>query len=187
MSIDKENYGPLSFLIGSWVGGSGEDRAPAPDRGVELNKFREEMHFAPVAVVKNHEQILYPLRYKTTAWEKGSSEPFHEEVGYWIWDGANQQVMRCFIVPRGVNVIAGGTVASDAESFTLAAEVGCETYGICSNKFLDEEFKTIRYDLKVAQIDKNTFSYEEDTQIRIKGKEDIFHHTDKNTMSRSEQ
>ena len=184
MDSNTKCYGPLEFLIGSWKGGSGEDVAPAPNRGVEKNKYREEMHFEPIGDVKNHEQVLYGLRYKTMAWEKGNEDPFHEEVGYWLWDDANKQVMRCFIVPRGVNVIAGGTVDSSSKIIKLAADVGSETYGICSNKFLDIEFKTVRFDFKLEQISRDSFVYEEDTQIKMKGKEDIFHHTDKNTMSR---
>ena len=77
------------------------------------------------------------IRRRPGGWER--MIPFHEELGYWMWDAANQQVMRCFIVPRGVNVIAGGTVEADATSFELSADVGSETYGICSNKFLDED------------------------------------------------
>jgi hypothetical protein len=66
----------------------------------------------------------------------------------------------------------------------LAARVGSETYGICSNQFLEREFKTIRYDLKVTIHNENSFSYDEDTQLQIKGQGEPFHHTDKNTLNR---
>ena len=88
------------------------------------------------------------------------------------------------MVPRGVMVIAGGTVEPAAREFHLAAEVGSETYGICSNLFLDREFKTVRYELKVTIHDANSFSYEEDTQLQIKGQSELFHHIDKNTLKR---
>lgn len=106
-------------------------------------------------------------------------------MGYWHWDFEAKQVLRCFIVPRGVTTMAGGTVEPDAKTFELLAEAGSETYGICSNQFLDKEFKTVRYQLKVTIHDKRSFSYEEDTQLQIKGQADIFHHTDKNTLFRS--
>lgn len=73
---------------------------------------------------------------------------------------------------------------ANAKSFELVADVGSETYGICSNKFLDEEFKTVRYELKVTIHDDKSFSYEEDTQLKIKGQADLFHHIDKNTLKR---
>ena len=184
MDVSIEEYGPLAFLAGSWVGERGTDVAPAPDRGTETNKFREEMHFEPVGQVDNHEQMLFGLRYRTMAWEEGEADPFHEVLGYWLWDAENGKVLRCFIVPRGVTVNAGGTAEKDAQSFELSATVGSDIYGICSNEFLDREFKTVQYDLKVTQIDENTFSYEEDTQLKIKGKDELFHHKDKNILKR---
>lgn len=181
-----KNLGPLAHLAGIWEGDKGDDTAPSDDRGTETNKFRERITFEPMGPVNNHEQVLYGLRYATTAWRLGEDSPFHEELGYWLWDAKAKQVLRCFMVPRGVTVIAGGTVEPDAKSFELAAEAGSETYGICSNRFLDKEFKTVRYELKVTIHDDQSFSYKEDTQLQIKGQPDLFHHTDQNTLKRLE-
>ena len=180
-----KNLGPLGPLAGTWEGVKGDDTAPSDDRGTETNKFRERMTFEPIGMVNNHEQTLYGLRYATMAWRLGEDSPFHEEVGYWLWDAQAKQALRCFVVPRGVTVTAGGTVEPDAKSFELAADVGSETYGICSNQFLDKEFKTVRYELKVTIHDDQSFSYEEDTQLQVKGQKDIFHHIDKNTLKRT--
>lgn len=180
-----ENLGPLAPLAGTWEGDKGDDTAPDDDpKETEINKYRERLVFDPFGPVNNHAQVLYGLRYSTTAWRLGEESPFHEELGYWLWDKAEKQVTRCFIVPRGVTVIAGGTVEPDAKEFNLSADVGSETYGICSNLFLDREFKTVRYELKVTIHDDNCFSYEEDTQLKIKGQKNIFHHIDKNTVKR---
>lgn len=184
--MSVEEYGPLSFLIGKWSSESwaGENRAPDPERKEENTKFRQEMTFEPIGDVNNHEQKLYALRYSTMAWEEGGDGPFHEEVGYWIWDKEREQVMKSFIVPRGISINAGGSAKADAKEFKVSAKVGSETYGLCSNKFLDEEFKSVQYDIIIKKIDENTFSYDEDTQIKMKGQSDIFHHTEKNTLSR---
>lgn len=185
MSI--ENYGPLAFFIGEWSSGDdwkGENRAPDPDRKVENTKFRQEMSFIPIGDVENHEQLLYVLKYSTTAWEEGDDDSFHEEVGYFIWDSENKQVMKSFIVPRGISVNAGGTAEVDAKKLEFEAVLGSETYGLCSNQFLNDEFKTIRYSIELNKIDKNTFSYNEDSEIKIKNQTDIFHHTEHNIMTR---
>ena len=142
------------------------------------------MVFEPLGPVNNHEQCLYGLRYKTTAWRIGEADAFHEELGYWLWDPKDTQVLRCFMVPRGVTVIAGGTVQENAKTFELCAKVGSDTYGICSNKFLDTQFKTVKYELKVSIHDANSFTYEEDTQLLVQGTTEIFHHRDKNTLKR---
>lgn len=78
-------------------------------------------------------------------------------------------MLRCFTVPRVVALIAGGTAMPMATSFTLVAEAGSDTYGICSNRFLDKEFKTVRYQLTVTMLDANRFHYKEDSQLRMPG------------------
>jgi hypothetical protein len=183
-----EKLGPLAPLAGIWEGTRGTDVAPAvPDRAATATSpYRERIVFEPMGSVDNHEQVLQALRYRTTAWRIGGDEPFHEEVGYWLWDAERKQVLRCFLVPRGVSVIAGGTAEADARSFELAADVGSQTYGICSNRFLDQEFRTVRYELRVTLHGENRWSYEEDTQLQIKGRFEIFHHTDDNTLTRVE-
>ena len=180
-------YGPLAFFIGRWEsqGYTGDNKAPDPDRNEENTKFRQEMVFSPAGLVENHEQALYALNYSTKAWEEeGDGEAFHQEVGYIIWDRENRQIMKSFIVPRGIAVIAGATIDESDITFTLSAKAGSETYGICSNLFLDQEFKSVRYDVTFTRIDANTFSYDENTQIRIKGREPFFQHTEKNVMIR---
>ena len=176
--------GPLAALAGIWEGDKGDDVAPSDDRGTEHNKFRERIVLEPIAPVNNHEQTLLGLRYATTVWRIGEQASFHEETGYWLWDPKEKQVLKCFIVHRGIPVNDGGTAEPTARAFTLAADVGAETYGICSNRFLDREFKTVRYELNVTIHDANTFSYDEDSQIRIKGQDEIFHLRDKNTLKR---
>ena len=92
--------------------------------------------------------------------------------------------MCCATVLRGNSFIAGGTVELDAKEFDLDADVGSETYGICSNKFLNEEFKTVPFEMKIIIHSNESFSYDQDTQLQIKGNPNLFQHTDKNTRSR---
>ncbi len=102
-----KNLGPLAPLAGTWEGDKGDDTAPDDDpREREINKYRERLVLDLFGPVNNHAQVLYGLRYSTTAWRLKEESPFHEELGYWLWDPAEKQVMRCFMVPRGVTVIA---------------------------------------------------------------------------------
>ena len=70
----------------------------------------------------------------------------------------------------------------DEQEFLLQAQLGSPTYGICSNPFLDKEFKTEKFEIRIKILSATSFSYEQDTQIKMKNQDKIFHHTDKNTL-----
>ncbi|VAW56340.1 hypothetical protein MNBD_GAMMA07-1090 [hydrothermal vent metagenome] len=183
MSNDMiKNLGPLAALVGTWEGDKGVDVSRIKSKETET-KYRERAVFEPVGPVNNGPQQLYGLRYSMTAWRLNEADAFHEEVGYWLWDGADdqQQVLRCFMVPRGVLINAGGNAKNNSTSFHLEAEVGSETYGILSNRYLDETYKTKKYVLD-ADLQDGHFSYKEDVQLWIPINEAIFHHTDQNIL-----
>lgn len=175
-------------MLGVWEGDKGDDLAPSDkpenDREPVTSKYRERMVFEPTGRVDNHEQVLHGLRYATKAWRIGSPDAFHEEVGYWMWDAASGVILRSFMPPRGMAVLAGGTATATARAFSLEAKAGDEVFGICSSPFLHAEFKTVRYTLAVEIIDDDTFSYDEHTWLQIKGRRELFDHRDRNTLSR---
>lgn len=177
------NLGPFAPLVGTWEGDKGIDISPSKTGPVET-RFRERITLEPMGPVVNGPQVLYGLRYTTKAWPLGQDAVFHEELGYWLWDAKEQQAMRCFIVPRGIAVNAGGHVDLYSTTMDLSAEAGSEIYGILSNPFLDEAFKILRYDLKLTLHGDHSFSYREDTVLKIYGQEIAFHHTDQNRLIR---
>jgi hypothetical protein len=177
------NLGPLRSLAGTWEGSEGLDTAPDAHGPVET-RFRERLVLEPCEPIVNGPQVLYALRYATTAWPLGQQEPFHEEVGYWLFEPAAQQLMRCFTVPRGVTLIAGGSAQPDVRSFELTAEAGASTFGILQSPFLESAFRTLRYTLQVDIEGEDTFRYTEDTVMRLHGQDEDFHHTDRNRLQR---
>jgi hypothetical protein len=180
--------GPLGPLQGIWEGERGTDVAPSDkketDRQPTTSAYKERMVFEPTGRVDNHEQILYGLRYSTRAWRVGHPDPFHEELGYWMYDAKTGLILRCFMPPRGMTVLAGGTAAATARKFSLEARAGDEVFGICSSPFLTEEFKTVRYTLEVEVVDDDTLRYESHTFMRMKGRDALFDHSDANTLKR---
>lgn len=179
-----ENLGPLAPLAGSWKSDLGVDTSRIHSKET-VTKYREETLFVPIGPVNNGPQKLYGLRYSMTAWPLDSDDAFHEELGYWLWDKDNSQVIKCLMVPRAVVVNAGGFVKEGDKSFHLEAECGSETYGVMSNRYLDESYKTKRYILDVTINDDGTFSYKQDTQLWIPVNQAIFHHTDENTLTKA--
>ena len=186
--LHTEELGPLRFLVGTWEGDKGKDVAPSDDpsndRGTAESDFRERIAFVLTGAVDNHEQRLFGLHYSKTAWRISTGAEFHQECGYWLWDKARSEVLIAFTVPRGISVLAGGSATADDGAFSVSANVGSETFGIASGPFLDEEFKTTRFDMDVQTLDMDKWSYKADTHILLKGKENVFHHTDENTLTR---
>lgn len=182
---DLEKLGPLRGLVGTWEGGEGEDVAPSASRGDAVSPYRERMVFEFIGAVDNHEQHMFGLRYHTTAWRKGAPDPFHEDTGYFLWDAGSSTVMKAFAIPRGMTLLAGGTAQADDRSFTVRAEVGSQTFGIVSNPFLDREFRTERFELTLT-VDGDRLEYRQDTVLRMPGRAEPFHHTDKNVLRRAE-
>jgi hypothetical protein len=185
------NLGPLGPLLGIWEGEKGTDLAHSDksetNRQSVTSKYRERMVFEATGRIDNHEQSLYGLRYSTKAWRVGSADPYHEELGYWMWDAASELVIRCFMPPRGMTVLAGGNAKATAREFSLEAKSGDEVFGICSSPFLTAEFKTMRYTLALELLDDDTLHYDEHTWLRLKNLPDLFDHRDENTLRRVSQ
>jgi hypothetical protein len=181
---DNAEWGPLAGLIGEWEGESGLDLSWHNVEG-ELGEtpYREKVSLKPFGPVDNGTQSLYGLDYRMAAWRGTEENPFHTEVGYWLWDAAAGEVMRCFMVPRGSTLIAGGTAAPGDKSFSLEAVVGSEVYGILSNKYLAEKARTKKYTCTVTINDDGSWSYDECTTYdhAIGGE---IAHTDRNTLHR---
>jgi hypothetical protein len=178
-----KNLGPLVALVGTWEGIAGIDLAPSP-KGPVQTPFRERRTYEPFGPVINGSQVLYGLRYASVMWPDQSIDPFHEETGYWLWDPKAEQVMCCFVVPRGVVVNAGATVAPDAKKYTLAADVGSSVYGVMSNPFLDAVYRTVRFEMTVTYNDDGSFTYQQNTQLQMQHSPVPFDHTDSNTLKK---
>jgi hypothetical protein len=181
--VVSELWGPLAGLIGTWESGwDGLDVAFHNDKGkIHETSFREKSSFTPFGPVDNGERSLYGLDYRTAAWRKDDEQPFHSEVGYWMWDAKDMQVTRCFVISRGQALIAGATVEPHATTFRLEARRGVNTYGILSNQHVDEVAHSTRFDVTVSYTE-NTFTYEETTVIEHRKYPSIVMHTDRNTL-----
>ncbi len=91
-------------------------------------------------------------------------------------------VLQTVAIPRGQVAIAAGNAAPDARSMVLVAERGQTTYGICSNPFLEEAFRTDSYRIEVTFNDDGTWSYVLETMLQVKGQAEPFLHRDANTL-----
>jgi hypothetical protein len=187
---DKENamtneWGPLSHLIGEWEGEGGLDSSYSHAEGKVLKTpYLEKVTMKPFGPVQNGKQFLYGLDYKTAMWRGNEENPFHTEVGYWLWDAATGEILRGFVVPRGIVVLAGGFSAQDAHEFTLTAEKNSDTWSIGENSYLAKHASTVAYSVTITVNGPDSWSYSEDSSLKMDQFPDIFPHTDHNTLKR---
>jgi hypothetical protein len=180
------NLGPLRAMAGVWEGVDGVDEHPAA-WGTERNAFVEHYELTPIDRQTNGPQLFYGLRYHTHIVKPGEVETFHDQVGYWLWEPAARTVTMTLGIPRGQVLLASGTADADATDFELTATLGSEVYGILSNPFLDQSFRTVSYRIHVTINGDGTWSYEEEGRLQIPGRPEIFPHTDRNTLRRTGQ
>jgi len=87
------------------------------------------------------------------------------------------------MVPRGTVVLAGGDAKADDTSFTLKATLGERQWGVLENPYLAMNASTVSYECTI-EIGDGEWSYSSDTVLRMKEFEDLYHHTDANTLTR---
>jgi hypothetical protein len=117
-------------------------------------------------------------------WRDAETNPFHTEVGYWLWDPATGEVLRGFVVPRSITVLAGGTAGADAVEFSLAADLGGNDYTIGENQYLAKRASSLSYRATITANADGTWSYDEVTMLKMSELPKPFAHADRNTLRR---
>lgn len=174
------NLGPLRHLAGIWEGRGGIDIAPKAD-GPERRAYYERIEMQPIDPQANGPQLLYGLRYHQHINTVEEDITFHDQVGFWLWEPATGLIMQTLAIPRGQIAMASGHAGKDDTRLSLSAERGRTDYGICSTTFLEEAFRTDRYQIDVTFNADGSWSYVSDTTLVVRGKEP-FAHRDRNKL-----
>lgn len=177
------NLGPLRRMAGVWVGRQGKDEHPVADGGAE-DAYVERMELQPIDPQLNGPQLLYGLRYHIHIVKPGEVATFHDQVGYWLWEPATKTVIQTVAIPRAQVAMAAGKAEPDAGELELVAKLGAEHFGICSSPFLQTAFRTVEFRILVRFHPDGTWSYEEDTVLKVRGRKGLFHHRDRNTLTK---
>lgn len=186
--LGPQKLGPLTPLVGEWEGNVGIDLSyrNKDDETVETGYF-EKAWFRPIPVVENGQQTMEGLNYGMTAWRHGEEamDPFHDEVGYLLWDKANGQIIRSFAVPRGLAILAGGSAGPRDQVLTFRATPGDTCYGLSQNMYLFERARALAFESVFTFNEDGTFSYTSDLVLRLAATGAEMHHTDRNTLHRT--
>jgi len=180
------DYGPLGRLIGTWRGDKGVDVSPEPE-GSETNPYYETITYVPLGKVENAEdQQLAALRYLQVVRRKADDQVFHDQTGYWMWDARSRTVMHSIAIPRGICLVAGGTLreaAAAAEPLVLEirATDGDPDWAIAQSPFLRDHARTLGFSLRL-ELRGDQLIFSETTKLQIYGRH--FEHTDQNVLTR---
>jgi hypothetical protein len=180
------NLGPLLGLAGTWQATKGVDINPKAE-GPERRTFIEHIRIDPIDPQTNGPQLFYGLRYHIHINTLEEAITFHDQVGYWLWEPNSGLILQTVAIPRGQVLLASGAGKAGDKSITVTATHGDVRYGICSNDFLEQAFRTDSYRCEITFNDDGGWSYDIHTQLTVKGQPRTFDHHDTNTLTRIAQ
>ena len=183
----SRKLGPLTPFVGEWEGDAGVDRSyHNKDDWTTETAYFEKAWFKPIPVQENGQQVLWGLHYGMTAWRHGEEamDPFHDEVGFLLWDKAHGEVMRTVVFGRGIAILAGSSAKPDDKDLTFDAKPGQAHYGVLQNKYLLERAEIRDFKSKFTVNDDGTLAYTSDLLLKLAATGEEMHHTDKNVLHR---
>ena len=177
------DYGPLATLIGTWRGDRGMDVAP-DSAGAVKNPYFETLVFDPIGKVTNaSDQVLVGVRYHQCVSLQSTGHPFHDQVGYWLWDASTATIVQSLLIPRAVGLLAAGRWSARPGPVVLEVASAADDagWGIVQSPFMRDNARTVGFRHRIA-VDGATLTYEQTTIVEIYGKR--CEHTDTNVLAR---
>ena len=123
------HLGPLTGMAGIWEGVRGLDVKPKAD-GPRKQAFVERIELQPIDPQTNGPQLFYGLRYHSHITKPDQVKTYHDQVGYWLWEPANNNIIHTLSIPRGMITMASGKASADARKFELVAKEDDRCAGI---------------------------------------------------------
>jgi hypothetical protein len=182
-----QKLGPLTPLVGEWEGDAGIDLSyHNQDDETSYTTYFEKASFKPIPIQENGRQTLWGLSYGMTAWRHGEEamDPFHDEIGFLLWDKANGQVIRNVVFGRGIAILAGSDARPGDRVLHFDAKPGDPSYGVLQNRYLMERAEIKDFTSTFTFNEDGTLSYVSDLLLRLAATGAEMHHTDENTLRR---
>lgn len=184
--MGPQRLGPLTPLVGEWEGNAGVDLSYHNEDDVtSKTSYFEKAWFKPIPKQENGKQSMEGLTYQSVAWRHGEEAmtPFHDEVGYLLWDKERGQVICAVVFGRGIAMLAGGDAGARDKEIHFKATPGDPSYGILQNKYLLERAELKSFESTFKFNDDGTFTHSSDIVLKLaaQGGQEM-HHTDINTL-----
>ncbi|MDB9744043.1 heme-binding beta-barrel domain-containing protein, partial [Fibrobacterales bacterium] len=130
------------------------------------------------------EQELMVVRYHQQVTRISDASGIHDEIGYWIWNKADNSVVLSLSIPRGLTLLANTEKLDYSDSdlnLRVVSVAGAEHWGIVQSPFMSEKAKTVRFERELS-VNGNSLTYKQLMVLEIYGK--TFDHTDENTLQK---
>ena len=124
------------------------------------------------------------LRYSTLVTKPDQHKTYHEQVGYWLWEPATGRIIHTLTLARGGVLMASGRASADARSFGLRVSHVDSSFGTRSTPYVQHGFRTDALRIRVTLQEDDSWRYEADTVLKIRGQSEPFHHSDRNHLRR---
>jgi hypothetical protein len=124
------------------------------------------------------------VRYHQEVRRKSTGLVFHDQVGYWIWNAETGEVIQTLTIPRGVTLLAGGTVRQEngISVFEVSARAGNPDFNIIETTFMHKKARTTAFTHRL-EVEGDRMRYAETTLLNIYSKQN-YEHTDENILRR---
>jgi hypothetical protein len=109
-------------------------------------------------------------------------DPFHDEIGFLLWDKARGQVMRNVVFGRRIAILAGSDAGPNDRELYFKATNGDPSYGILQNRYLLERAEIKGFESTFTFHDNGSLAYTSDLHLRLAATGEEMHHTDRNTL-----
>ena len=183
--LGPQKLGPLTPLVGEWEGNIGVDLSyHNKDDETSQTGYFEKAWFKPIPIQENGNQELWGLTYGMTAWRHGEEamDPFHDEIGFLLWDKARGEVMRNVVFGRGIAILAGSKAQPRDTTLRFDATPGSPTFGVLQNPYLMERAEIRDFKSTFTFNGDGTLSYTSDLLLKLAATGTEMHHTDENTL-----
>lgn len=180
-----QKLGPLTPLVGEWEGNVGIDLSyHNEDDIIAKTSYFEKAWFKPIPIQTNGMQNIEGLKYGSVAWRHGEEamDPFHDEVGYLLWDKARGEVYRSVVFGRGIAIQAGAEAGPRDKVINFEATPNHPAFGICQNPYLLERAELISFKSVFKFNDDGTFTHSSNILMKLAAIGKEMHHTDVNTL-----
>ena len=175
------NLGPLRRLAGVWQADKGVDINPKAE-GPERRVFREHVRMDPIDPQTNGPQLFYGLRYHIHINTPEEKITFHDQVGYWLMGACNRPDHAERDHSAGAGCARIRHCKAGRQNILRHSEAWRHALWNLLNRIPRRSLPHDDYRCDITFNDDGSWTYNLQTRLVVRGREQPFDHHDTNTL-----